>query len=311
MGINIGTPCNNDCEFCFISQIANYFPSKKNKTFRPLASVKKDLRKMIKKTKYIVLTGGEPTIREDLTEIIEYANSIGFEKIKIESNGRRFSNPKYCDDICSLTDNLKFNITILGASSKIHDKITNRKGSFEETIKGIRNLIKGGREVKTNTPVINSNYKELADLTNFLIKLKIMEFSFCLTILLEKRFSFLIPHIKNVLPYLSKSSLICKQHRAKLLVGGFPFCLVSNLNFYYCHNNAEFVNRDFFFPSDKFHVNNQILFNQTKKECSDCLLHRICPVLWLPPESLAGCKLRPLRSQSHFKQFMETLYSRT
>lgn len=45
----------------------------------------------------IQFSGGEPTVRDDLPEIIELAQELGFAHIQLASNGVRLANsPEYC-----------------------------------------------------------------------------------------------------------------------------------------------------------------------------------------------------------------------
>ena len=58
--------------------------------------IKEDLNKARERCDSVVLVGGEPTIRKDIIEIVKYAKQLGFKKIQIQTNGRRFAYKNFC-----------------------------------------------------------------------------------------------------------------------------------------------------------------------------------------------------------------------
>jgi len=78
--------CNLSCWYCF------FYAQKQGYVYEPsLEQIKKMLR-VVKNEKpvpsnAIQLTGGEPTLRQDLTEIIKLAKEEGFSHVQLNSNG--------------------------------------------------------------------------------------------------------------------------------------------------------------------------------------------------------------------------------
>ncbi|MFQ5891326.1 MAG: hypothetical protein ACE5HW_00855, partial [Candidatus Methanofastidiosia archaeon] len=64
----------------------------------------------------------------------------------------------------------EFFIYLHGHNAKIHDKITKTKGSFEQTIEGIKNLIDLNQNIHVRAMVTFENYKHLFDLFKLLSK---------------------------------------------------------------------------------------------------------------------------------------------
>ncbi|MFZ3063284.1 MAG: radical SAM protein, partial [Actinomycetota bacterium] len=79
--IFVGSYCNNNCTCC---KFAN-----KERTSRSLAEIKKDLKKS-DGCDSIELIGGEPSLRDDLDEIVSFAREKNFRRIKLRTNGRAF-----------------------------------------------------------------------------------------------------------------------------------------------------------------------------------------------------------------------------
>jgi uncharacterized radical SAM superfamily Fe-S cluster-containing enzyme len=81
--LNITSKCNLNCRFCFADQEC----IKNEPTFD---DIKQSLLNLIEKSKTLVqLSGGEPTTREDLPEIIKFAKEAGAKYVQLNSNGIR------------------------------------------------------------------------------------------------------------------------------------------------------------------------------------------------------------------------------
>lgn len=74
--------CNMNCKFCFADDRNDMDPS--------LEKVSDWLKKLVVPGKTLVqLSGGEPTVRDDLPEIVEVARKVGCKYIQLNSNGLR------------------------------------------------------------------------------------------------------------------------------------------------------------------------------------------------------------------------------
>jgi 7,8-dihydro-6-hydroxymethylpterin dimethyltransferase len=86
--LNITNRCNLQCRFCF----AENGGWGDDPSFDEIA---KSLSDLIEKGKTLVqLSGGEPTVREDLPEIIKVAKETGAKYVQLNSNGIRLGNDK-------------------------------------------------------------------------------------------------------------------------------------------------------------------------------------------------------------------------
>ncbi len=83
-------------------------------------------------------TGGEALIRKDAVHLMEYASSLGFGRLHLNTNGIRLT-PAMVDSILAAGVR-SFNISVDGLGS-LHDEIRGRKGAFDQTIEHMRYLI--------------------------------------------------------------------------------------------------------------------------------------------------------------------------
>jgi hypothetical protein len=96
----------------------------------------------------ITLTGGEVTIRRDFCDLVHHGLSRGL-SITIQTNGRRLAcvvNEEFFKGITDRTY-LTFVVALHGSNAVVHDSITRREGSFEETLSGIKHVREQGFKV--------------------------------------------------------------------------------------------------------------------------------------------------------------------
>lgn len=98
----------------------------------------------------IYLTGGEPTIHPDFLRVIKYL-SREFPDIRISflTNGRMFAYDDFARQVISACPNLEVEFSLCGYNPRSHDSITGVRGSFEQAVRGLDNLLKfkDGRKV--------------------------------------------------------------------------------------------------------------------------------------------------------------------
>lgn len=100
-------------------------------------------------------TGGEPTLREDLPELIQYAQKKGIVTGLI-TNGRKLKDSNFVKTLEQ--SGLDFiQVTLESQKPEIHDLITGDKGSWIETVAGIKNAAGSQMYISTNTTLNKQN----------------------------------------------------------------------------------------------------------------------------------------------------------
>ena len=85
--------CNLHCQFCFAS-------GGEQETEPPLDTLKASIRDIVKKCgrPLLQLSGGEPTLRDDLPELVRYAREAGCSYVQVNTNGLRLAeDPRYAE----------------------------------------------------------------------------------------------------------------------------------------------------------------------------------------------------------------------
>ena len=104
----------------------------------------------------VTFTGGEPTMRGDLVELVEAA---AWFVTRLNTNGRLLT-PQLCHDLYEASlDSVQ--VTLYSADPAIHNALVGADG-FEDTVRGIRAAVEAGLIVSVNTPLcsVNADYAE-------------------------------------------------------------------------------------------------------------------------------------------------------
>ena len=94
--------------------------------------------------------GGEPLLRPDLVELIEYANNLGL-MIHLNTNGY-LMDTKLADKIIRAGVDV-ITLSLDGSNPETHDHQRGRDGAFDGVVNAIRNILKARTVLKTNTKI--------------------------------------------------------------------------------------------------------------------------------------------------------------
>jgi len=94
--IDVTNRCNLRCPICFAyAGAAGYLYEPSKQQIREMMMNLRENRPI--KTPALLLSGGEPTVRDDLPELIAMAKELGFGYVMVASNGIRMAeSPEYC-----------------------------------------------------------------------------------------------------------------------------------------------------------------------------------------------------------------------
>ncbi|MFH1849535.1 MAG: glycosyltransferase, partial [archaeon] len=224
--LNLGRLCNNDCKFC--KYLDNLDKSK------PLNEVREEL--LAVKGAELIIRGGEPAIRDDFFEIIRLAKK-SFKSVILESNGRIFCYRDFCEQaIQSGID--KFAIKLNSDNPLVHDRITGFKGSFIQTLQGIRNLKKLHQDVRIIVILCRDNYQHIADIVKFAKALDIDEIQVIFPESASEEYRKLekvVPTIDEAVGFIDDAKALIDKYGMKNIPGNTPFTM--------CHYRSRRVKK--------------------------------------------------------------------
>ena len=166
----------------------------------------------------LTFTGGEPTLREDLPQLLLYAQNNGMVTGLI-TNGRALKDMTYVENLEKA--GLDFvQITLESYKPETHDLITATEGSWNETVAGIKNALQSQIYVTTNTTLNKHNANDILQTIDFLKQLGITTFG-CNSLIysgkasiISKKFALPMEALIELLPKIRDRT---NQHRMKFL----------------------------------------------------------------------------------------------
>ena len=155
--------CNNKCVFCYASS-----PERVNDIYQMTTDEVKTILSTIRndaKVPTVSFTGGEPTLRKDLPELIAYAKSIDM-RVNLISNGVLLSGSELAESLVNAgLDSAQ--ISLESSIPGVHDKVVGVNGAFKKTVTGFRNLKELGIHCHVNTTICKDNIDTITQLPRF------------------------------------------------------------------------------------------------------------------------------------------------
>lgn len=154
--------CNNNCAHCYNARPRQYPELNTGQWIQILD------RLWEVGIPHIVFTGGEPTLRADLPELIAHAEKNG-QITGINTNGRRLKDPAFVQSLVDAgLDHVQ--ITLESHDAAVHDRMVRAHGAWEDTVAGVQNVLASKLFVMTNTTLLTHNAPKLSETLDFLAR---------------------------------------------------------------------------------------------------------------------------------------------
>lgn len=155
--LHAGYSCNERCQFCY------YLEDLQQGRVRDWSTAENRRRISLAARwgkRAIDISGGEPTIRPDLPELIRHCKAQGFERVTIITNGLRCADRGYCEALAAagLDEGL---FSVHSHDPAIHDDLTRVKSSHGRVLQALANFTDLGLDRRVNTVVNAENYRFL------------------------------------------------------------------------------------------------------------------------------------------------------
>lgn len=225
-----GNLCNNNCIFC---------KDDKSGTERKLLTKQLLLEALetedVPELEAIVFTRGEPTLNKNLPLLVKTAKDQGAKRVCLITNGRRLADLSLCRALADagLDD---VTVSIQGHRPRLHDFLTQRDGSFEQTARALHNLSRisaaPGLRFNTSTVVNRINLPFTGRIVDFLLGFGPGTIVFNVVEPFEdaaKHFSLLVPRYSEILKVFNSTGSMknrLARHSSEIRLQGMPDCLI-------------------------------------------------------------------------------------
>lgn len=249
--------CNNFCIMCYEPHVFTDNPS--------FDDLLEDI-KSVDSCSEIYITGGEPTLRDDLHKVVLHLKRrFPGLKVNLITNGRRCSYPSYARLLKKAGVN-RVITELFSDDPSVHDQVTQVIGSYQETRKGIRNLLESGLRVEIRVILTKPNLRTVPGLCSMVEKeLRGIERFVFIPISIwgyaKKNISWVVPRFTESWPYVKLG--ISEFSKVDYALYHHPFCVVDK-EFWPAVEGVTTDTRRLGLPAS----------------CKVCLKQEICPRVW-------------------------------
>jgi len=161
--LEITSRCNNNCRHCYINLPADDKDAKaKELTFDEIDRISDEAVKL--GALWCLLTGGEPLLRRDFSEIYMMLKKKGL--LLSVFTSACLINKKHID-LFKKYPPRELEVTVYGITERTYEAVTRVKGSFKKFRKGLKLLIDNGIKVRLKTMALRSNIHEFEEIELF------------------------------------------------------------------------------------------------------------------------------------------------
>ena len=283
----IGYLCNERCRFCPCSEESADVPSL---TFEEICTA---IRRAIEErgVKNILLSGGEPTIHPDFFRILEFIKSYDV-NISLLTNALKLADINFAERMFSIIDGEKLDVTVAFHSHipEKHDFLTQHKGSFEKSMKGVENMLKYNVRLSIKNNIVNYTYQDLPEY----VKWATSHFNDNVTLLFcnidingtaANNKGNVAVEFRKSMPYLQQAlDIIIDQrkvgHKRNVKVLTTPLCLMDPYYWGFVENATQTDIEAYKVPNSNLLWNVSSDSGPVFKACADGELKQYCPGTW-------------------------------
>jgi MoaA/NifB/PqqE/SkfB family radical SAM enzyme len=223
--VKVGFACNNRCVFCAQGEKRDACGTV------PVDTIAERLVEVRKRTRGLVLTGGEPTLHKSILRVVHMAARLGFDPIQIQTNGRLL---RYPETVTALlhAGATEFSPSLHGSTAEIHDGLTRARGSFDDSVAGIRAIVSRGLVVVTNSVVTRANVGDVPALVRLLgsLGVKNAQLAFVHPVgTAELMFDEVVPRLGDVEPAVRAARDVAREAGMRLVTEGIPYCFLRGM----------------------------------------------------------------------------------
>jgi len=218
LDIKIGYQCNNACVFCL---------SKDKWDFKEFSfgELKKQIESFTKDGgKKLLISGGEPLISKYFFDLLAFAKRRGIKFLVIETNGRMLFYEEVVKKLKHF-ESIRFLVSFHFPNGKFYEKY-NQSDGFNQTIQGIRNLVKYNCNFTVNTVVMKPNLRHLKSMVAILKKegVKKIQYVFINGKTLGNDYKKFVPRYDECVATIKE--IIRRNHDIRITLNEIPVCVL-------------------------------------------------------------------------------------
>lgn len=276
--IQVTRECNQECVFCAAP------PSKKERSFDEIKDKILELQKH--GTTDLMLTGGEPTTRKDIIDILKFATGK-FNEITIQTNATKLTE-ELLQKIIDLKSNIRFNTSFHTSDRGIYKKISGHD-NLDAVIRGHRLIGEMGLWGYPTVVISSLNMKQLAEHFRFIKDnfdyMYHISINYIDPTCMARTNSWTVPKYCDAELYIRNAVKVLMDNKMSFRIERLPLCYMPGFEEF-----SSDIRRDIFDESrmmsfmktenddikDSFFIEKRSNFTYAE-QCSHCFYKQICP----------------------------------
>ncbi|MCJ7443598.1 MAG: radical SAM protein [Methanotrichaceae archaeon] len=161
--VELTARCNNDCSHCYVNLPADDVDSRKRElTLDEIETAADEAMEL--GTMWCLITGGEPLLREDFSDIYLTLKKKGL-LVSVFTNACLLREEHV--ELFRRYPPRDIEVTVYGVTKQTYEHITRKKGSFETFKQGLDLLLDARIKVRLKTMAMKSNLHEIEEIAKF------------------------------------------------------------------------------------------------------------------------------------------------
>ena len=221
LDVILGYDCNVFCDYCTIT------PGMRTRSL-PAAAVAADLaRGAADGFDAVSFTGGEPTIRLDLLPLIRRARALGFESVKVQTNGLLLAQRRNVDRLLA-AGTTKVHLAIQTHEREAYERLVRRAGTWELMAGALDNLVASGVLVVADLILKEDTYRRLPDALRWLHSRGVRTAHLWFVSLTDQNRGNVasMPLMSDVVPFMAEAFAFARSHGMEVRSLHVPRCLL-------------------------------------------------------------------------------------
>jgi len=177
---------------------------------------------------HLWLSGGEPTLRRDFLQTLRAAKHLGYQRIKVQSNGMLFAYEGFAQRAV-LAGMTEVNLLLKSLDPALHDELNRTPGSHALLHAGLERLATLPVRLEGDILLTRRNYTEVPALVAYYAAKGLRHFNiwlFSLSDQGQEDLSDLVPRMADAMPFLADGLAVARAHGATFCSLHTPPCTV-------------------------------------------------------------------------------------
>ncbi|MCC6554133.1 MAG: radical SAM protein [Polyangiaceae bacterium] len=273
LDIVLGYDCNLACTYCTITDEMRL-------RALPTARVAREIdRAAARGFRDVAFTGGEPTLRGDLSVLVRHARRRGFERVKVASNGLRYAYADYLDHLVACGVD-RFHVSMHARGDADYDRTVRRAEAAALRRTAVQNLVARGLDPVADLILKEDTYRDVRAWIADLVALGVRRFALWLVSLTDGNAANVeqLPRLTDVAPRLVEAFDDARRGGHEVVALHVPRCFLPGYEDHVRHPGDELVT--VVTPDEVFDLRDSRLAGGVKPEgCAGCRHLDRCPGL--------------------------------